>query len=174
MEACINEYGSALYSFCEYLARNRQEAEDLYQDTFLKFIELESRIDWSDNPKSYLLSIALRIWKNRKRKYAWRRRIVAVRQLEEERDEAFPELQEDTPEETVLEREIRRMVREAVGRLPERLKVTVLLYYMEELPTRQIATVMKVPTGTVLSRLHQARKLLKRELECVLDGKEIG
>lgn len=116
----------------------------------------------------------MRIWKNRKRKYAWRRRIVAVRQLEEERDEAFPELQEDTPEETVLEREIRRMVREAVGRLPERLKVTVLLYYMEELPTRQIATVMKVPTGTVLSRLHQARKLLKRELECVLDGKEIG
>ena len=49
MEACINEYGRALYSFCSYLACNRQEAEDLYQDTFLKALELGGQIDGEQN-----------------------------------------------------------------------------------------------------------------------------
>lgn len=42
------------------------------------------------------------------------------------------------------------------------------------LSTKQIAKVMKLPTGTVLSRLHQARKILKKELEDVFDEKTIG
>ena len=175
LEACINEYGRALYSFCSYLACNRQEAEDLYQDTFLKALELGNRIDLEQNPKSYLLSIALRIWKNRKRKYAWRRRIADVQSMDEERDGGhYAEPKEDNPEEAFLGKEEREAVQNAVRRLPERLKTTVLLYYMEELSTKQIAGVMRVPAGTVLSRLHQARKLLKKELESVLDEKRIG
>lgn len=82
--------------------------------------------------------------------------------------------QEGSPEEMLLGKEEREAVQKAVQQLPERLKTTVLLYYMEELSTKQIARVMKVPTGTVLSRLHQARKLLKKELESVLDEKRIG
>lgn len=100
LEACINEYGRALYSFCSYLACNRQEAEDLYQDTFLKALELGNRIDLEQNPKSYLLSIALRIWKNRKRKYAWRRRIADVQSMDEEKDRGtYSDSKEDGPEE---------------------------------------------------------------------------
>lgn len=45
---------------------------------------------------------------------------------------------------------------------------------MEGLSTREIAKVVKLPTGTVLSRLHQARKILKKELEAILDEKTIG
>ena len=43
LEACINEYGKDIYSFCRHLACHRQEAEDLYQDTFLKAVELEGK-----------------------------------------------------------------------------------------------------------------------------------
>lgn len=68
LEICINEYGKALYSFCKYLANNSQDADDLYQDMFLTAMEQYERIDFTQNPKSYLLSVALRIWKNRKRK----------------------------------------------------------------------------------------------------------
>ena len=60
------------------------------------------------------------------------------------------------------------LVRMAVSRLPEKLKITVLLFYMEDLSTAQISEVMKIPVGTVLSRLHQARKILKKDLEDVL------
>lgn len=117
LEQCIKEYGKEIYAFCSQMTCNTQEAEDLYQDTFLKAVEFGNRIDYAQNPKSYLVSIALRIWKNRKRKYAWRNRIVG----------------------------------------------------MVQLSVADIAEVMKLPTATVKNRLHRARKLLKKELEVVLD-----
>ena len=67
LEWCISEYGRDIYSFCKYLTGNMQETDDLYQDTFLMAVQLSEKMDYTDNPKSYLLSIALRIWKNKKR-----------------------------------------------------------------------------------------------------------
>ncbi|SOY32788.1 ECF RNA polymerase sigma factor SigW [Acetatifactor muris] len=66
------------------------------------------------------------------------------------------------------------MVRQAVDKLPERLKLVVLLFYMEELSVKQTAEILKIPAGTVLSRLYQARKTLKKELESVINGKGTG
>ena len=174
LEACINEYGKAIYSFCRQLTGNRQEADDLYQDTFLKAMELNGKIDYNNNPKSYLLSIALRIWKNKKRKYAWRKRIADTRSIVEEQDAEMDAPAGPSPEERAIDKEECDIVRRAVEKLPERLKLTVLLFYMEELPAKQIAAILKIPTGTVLSRLHQARKILRKELESVLNGKRIG
>lgn len=173
LERCIDEHGKAIYSFCRQLAGNLQEAEDLYQDTFLSAVELSDRIDYERNPKAYLLSVAVHIWQNRKRKFAWRRRIADIRLIVEERDESGNAM-ELSPEEQIIDREQAGLVREAVHALPERLRPVVLLFYMEELPTAQIAAVLGIPKGTVLSRLHQARKLLKRELEDVLDEKNNG
>ncbi len=168
LEACINEYGKDIYSFCRHLACDRQEAEDLYQDTFLKAVELEWKIDFQSNPKSWLLSVALRLWKNRKRKYAWRRRIADLCPLMEEKDlesQLSGKEQAASCEEKMLAMEERLAVTSAVARLPERLRTVVLLYYMEELPAKEIARIIGIPPGTVLSRLHKARKILKNELE---------
>ncbi len=150
-----------------------QEAEDLYQDTFLKAIELGEKIDAGNQPKGYLLSIAVKIWKNKKRKYAWRKRIANW-------EEGFPDSDtetgistEPTPEEALLCKEEERAVRQSVQRLPDRLKTIVLLYYMEELSVAQIASVVKIPAGTVKSRLHQARKILEKDLEVVLNEERI-
>lgn len=172
LERCIREYGKDIYSFCRYLTYNQQEADDLYQDTFLKAIELSGQIDSSNNPKSYLLSIALRIWKNRKRKYAWRKRIAGTQTFLEEQGAEQAESLESL-EEQILNREESRLVRESVDKLQERLKIPILLYYMEELSISQIASLLKIPEGTVKSRLYQARKKLEKELEDVLDEKRI-
>ncbi len=170
LEMCINAYGKDIYSFCKHLAYHQQEADDLYQDTFLKALELKEKIDYENNPKSYLLSIALRIWKNRKRKFAWRKRIADVQPMVDERDVLVGDSQELFLEDKIIGKEKNDIVRAAVNRLPDKLKVVVLLYYMEELSTAQIAEVIKIPAGTVLSRLYQARKRLRKELEDVLDG----
>lgn len=172
LEMCIDEYGKEIYSFCKYLTCSLQEAEDLYQDTFLKAVELEDKIEYANNVKSYLLSIALRIWKNRKRKFAWRKRIADVRSVVEEKDtEIWAETHQ--PEEGILEKEKKETVRRAVAQLPKRLRIVILLFYMEELPVAQIAAILKIPNGTVKSRLYRARKLLKKELEDVLDEESV-
>ena len=168
LELCIGKYGKDIYSFCKYLTNNPLEADDLYQDTFLRAVILKEKMDDCNNPKSFLLSIALRIWRNKKRKYAWRKRIADVRPIADERDAEMGEALELSPEERITSKEKDESVRKAVNRLPERYRIPVLLFYMEDLSTAQISEAMKIPVGTVLSRLHQARKILKKDLEDVL------
>lgn len=170
LEMCINDYGKDIYSFCKYLTNNLLEADDLYQDTFLMIIELKEKIEYSNNPKSYLLSITLRLWKNKKRKFAWRKRIADVQFIADERYIDMGESAELSLEDSITIKEKDESIRMAVNRLPEKLKIVVLLFYMEDLSTAQIAETMKIPIGTVLSRLHRARKILKKELEDVVNG----
>lgn len=173
LEQFITEYGREIYSFCVSLCGSRQEADDLYQDTFLTALEKIDRIDIAGNIRSYLLSVAVRLWKNRRRKRAWRRRIAQEQELNEQNaDRITAEEMQDVsvlPEERILEEERLNAVRRAVSRLPDRLRVPVLLYYMEERQIMEISEILRLPEGTVKSRLHQARKRLERELESVLN-----
>lgn len=173
LEMCVSQYGKDIYSFCKYLTGNPHEADDLYQDTFLKAVEMKEKIDYEQNSKSYLLSIVLRVWKNKKRKYAWRKRIADVQPIIDGKDVDMNAPIALSLEENLVCEEIRESVREAVNRLPDKIRIVVLLFYMEDLSSKQVAEVMKIPIGTVLSRLHYARKILRKELEDVLDGKQI-
>ncbi len=181
LENCIEEYGKDIYSFCRYLTCSTQEADDLYQDTFLKALELQEKIAGEYNPKSYLLSVTIRIWKNRRRKFARRKRIAAQQSYVDAREyqngrnyrqEAEGEKGAEnglghSPEEVILNIERQTQVRRAVERLPEKYRLAVLLFYMEELSVEHIAEVQDIPSGTVKSRLYHARKILEKELEAV-------
>lgn len=90
--------------------------------------------------------------------------------IAEERDADMAKSTEPSPEERIARQEKDMSVRMAVNKLPDKLKIVVLLYYMEDLSTAQIAETVKIPAGTVLSRLHRARRILKKELEDVLNG----
>lgn len=164
LERLIALYGRDIFSFCVHLTGSMQEAEELYQDAFLMAVERMADIREDGNQKSYILSVALNLWKNRRRKFAWRQRIAPEQGLSG--GEGCPET--ETAEDALsglLKEEGRRTVREAVGRLPDRYRIPVLLYYMEELSVADIARIMRIPEGTVKSRLGAARKLLKKELE---------
>ncbi len=165
---CIDTYGRDIYSFCRHLAGNIQEAEELYQDTWLKTVELLESIDSTGNVKSYCLSVAMRIWKNKKRKFAWRKRIAGTQDYLDEEGLEYISDGRPASEEQILEKERDRLVWNAVGELSGKLKTVILLYYMEELSISQIAELAGVPEGTVKSRLYQARKLLEQKLEGVL------
>ena len=167
LEQCIRDYGREIYSFCRHLTGSVQEAEELYQDTFLKATELIQSIDYEKNPKSFLISIALRLWKNKKRKYAWRMRIAGTESLIEE---TIEHLEADTSLETeVIQKEIHYQVRRAVSGLEEKYRIPVYLFYTAQMSVAEISKVLKIPEGTVKTRLYKARKLLKEKLEVVLD-----
>ena len=161
LEMCIEVYGRDIYTFCLWLAKNQELADDLYQDTFLTAIEVIDRIDSKENVKSYLLSISIRIWKNRKRKWAWRNRIAPTVEITEDFNADLTYEEKDR----VLEGEKSAVLKSAILALPEKYRVIILLYYMEEIPQEKIAAILHVPIGTVKSRLYAARKLLKSELE---------
>lgn len=164
LEKCIELYGKDIYAFCRQLTYSQQEAEELYQDTFLKAMELLQKINAAENPKSYLLSIALRLWKNHKKKYACRKRIADMESLSGEKQE-IEESSSYSLEEEVFAREQAAEVRRAVRQLDDKYRLPVYLHYMEGLPLQEIARVLKIPKGTVKSRLYQARESLRNMLE---------
>ncbi len=164
LEQVIALYGKEVYSFCKHLTENNILADELYQDTFLKATEQIDRLQTDGNVKSYLLSVALRLWRNQKRKFAWRKRIAPMEELVDEtvgdaNGEGADVLQ------GYLETEQRQVIRQAVSGLPDRYKIPILLYYMEDRSVSQVAEIMGIPAGTVKSRLHMARKRLESELE---------
>lgn len=177
LEQCVDSYGKEIYSFCRQITGNRQEGEDLYQDTFMKAVELSDRIELSRNPKSYLLSIAVRLWKNRRRKYAWRQRIAGMESLDAKLETGgfpvggfpaggFPDSGEKkAPEDEILEKEESGIVRKCIQELNEKYRLPLGLYYGAELSVKEIADCLGLPEGTVKSRLHKARTLIKEKLE---------
>ena len=167
LEQCIDEYGKDIYSFCRHATGSIQEGEELYQDTFLKAVELLGKMDTHQNPKGFLLSIAVGLWRNKKRKYAWRQRIAGMESLEEKEEyQNLPTNKDDTlPEETLLQKEQNTVLYTCIQKLSEKYQLPLYLYYASELSTKEIAACLRLPEGTVKSRLHKARMLLKEKLE---------
>lgn len=161
----VYEFGDGIYSFCLQLARNKEEADELYQETFLKAIEVCEKIDADGNPKSFLLSMAARLWKNRKRKYAWRNRIAGIVSYQDEIEYLEQSSGEDSAEDKFLEKETSRILKEAVAELDEKYRLPMYLYYSHYLSLEEIGEVLKIPKGTVKSRLFKARMKVKEILE---------
>lgn len=159
----IEAYGTDIYSFCIRLTQNREQAEELYQDTFLAMCEKE---DWKEegNVKSYLLGITIKLWQNRKRKFAWRKRIAAEIPISKEQGlEAFSA--DENLEQHMVSKEEQEAVWKAVYKLPEQLRIVILLYYMEDFKVAEIAEKLSLSISNVKSKLMRARRYLKQELE---------
>ncbi len=163
LEHYIEAYGTDIYSFCIRLTQNREQAEELYQDTFLAMCEKE---DWKEegNVKSYLLGITIKLWQNRKRKFAWRKRIAAEIPLSKEQGlEVFSA--DENLEQHMVSKEEQEAVWKAVYKLPEQLRIVILLYYMEDFKVAEIAEKLSLSSSNVKSKLMRARRYLKQELE---------
>ena len=167
MEQYINEYGKAVYSYCVYLTGDRDAADDLYQQTFLTVFEKVKdgqEIDADRNPKSYLLTVATNLWNNQRRKYLWRRKKVDVDTF---RDVSELEVPEEglSVEDAAIKNEKLQEVRLAVQNLPDKYRVVILMFYMEELSVEEIGKALSIPLGTVKSRLHKAKSMLQSKLK---------
>jgi len=163
LEHYIEAYGTDIYSFCIRLTQNRELAEELYQDTFLAMCEKEN---WKEegNVKSYLLGITIKLWQNRKRKFAWRKRIAAEIPISKEQGlEAFSA--DENLEQHMVSKEEQEAVWKAVYKLPEQLRIVILLYYMEDFKVAEIAEKLSLSISNVKSKLMRARRYLKQELE---------
>ena len=162
IEKYIEEYGKDVYSFCMYLTKNRFDADDLYQQTFLVAYEKGS-IDSDKNPKSYLITIAVNIWNNQIRKTMWRRKKADIIQYDEDALERIEDKDRSIEEELIYKEEKNR-IRKIVDTLPDKMRIVILMFYMEDMSIEDIAAALMIPAGTVKSRLFKAKKILKEKM----------
>ncbi len=131
------------------------EAEDLYQETWLKVVRNISRYDPAREFEPWLTKICVNTYRNTLRRIA-RSPVLNFRDTRE-KDTMMQSV--PTPEKKDYE-----PLYEAVRNLPEKMRLTVVLFYFEDMDIRSAAEVLGVPPGTVKSRLSKARKLLKEVL----------
>ena len=160
-EQFLQTYERDLYSFCQYLAMDIHTANDLYQETVLHAFEGIALIDVSKNPKSYLFSIAVGKWKNIYRKANRRNAIAPEITLET----AIWATDVNETESLVEQNELNRCIQRSLGEMKDRFRVPLLLFYFDNFSLEDISTMCKIPIGTVKSRLHKGRALLKKTLE---------
>lgn len=153
----IRQYGRRLYGLCLHLCADRADAEDLYQETWLKVMKNLDQFDQVREFEPWLTKICVNEYRNVLRRL--RRSPVYDRfATNEEKDLLLASIKAE-------ERKDYMDLYAAIRKLPEKLRVTVILYYFEDMDIRSTARMLGIPEGTVKSRLNQAKKRLKGVLE---------
>lgn len=156
---------SALYHFAVRLCRDKDDAADLVQETFLKAFRFFDKFERGTNCKAWLFRILKNSYINRYRKTTKEPDVVEYDVVED-----FYETIKDssvatsTLEEQVFEQALDDEVTTAIDRLPDEFRTVVILCDIEGFTYEEIAEFVDCPIGTVRSRLHRARKLLAASL----------
>ena len=147
----------AAYNLARWLVRNDQDAEDIVQESFMKAYKAQDDFRGSE-AKAWMLSIVRNTAMDFLRRY---KASVAVPLADQVRE---PEDHTPNAEGMLLERSRRDQVREAISRLAAEFREVIVLREIEGLSYKEIAAVLSIPMGTVMSRLSRARNLLLAEL----------
>jgi RNA polymerase sigma-70 factor (ECF subfamily) len=154
----LSEHIDGLYSYALALSRNRVDAEDLVQETYVRAIPAVRRLRKESNVKSWMFTILRNIWLNQLREPR-----VAVQIPGTGIDEVLPAFRgpgAKDPHSLLLTRLDQDPVRQAISQLPVESREIILLREFEDLSCQEIAGVLKCPIGTVMSRLGRARSKL--------------
>lgn len=168
-EQFVLNNGKDILRFCRMTAGGVETGDELYQDTMLKLLEKQNRLDFQQNVKSYALSMAILLWRNKKKKYANRNRLVQMKSLGELESEGYQieDSVSNTPEQVVIEKYETEMIRKIVAALPEKYRLPIHLHYSADISVKEMAEVLHLPQGTVKSRMNKARSIIKKELEAL-------
>ena len=169
-EQFVQDNGKDILRFCRMTCGDKDSGDELYQDTMLKLLEKTKQLDIQQNVKSYALSISILLWKNKKKKYANRNRLMPMESLEcmeTEGNPAIADISAMSPESCIMQEDEKNTIQQIIANLPEKYRLPIHLYYSAELSVPEIAGVLKIPEGTVKSRMNKAKQLLKKELEAL-------
>jgi len=158
---------SALLAVAGRLTRNSSEAEDLVQDTFVKAMRARQQFEPGTNMRAWLLRILTNTFINRYRRGGLERSVIEGPDADPLADgwigSATLEAMRD-PESRALRPMLAAEINRALDSIPEEFRVVVVLADVEEMSYREIADMLGCPIGTVMSRLHRGRRLLKSRL----------
>ena len=157
----IRQYGKRLFGLCLSLCGNRHDAEDLYQDTWLKVLKEIRRYDESRPFEPWLTQICVNTYRNELRRLS--RAPFVQFSSNETRDQLFATL-------AAPEQKDHLDLYRAIDALPEKIRLTVILFYFRDMDVNQTAQTLGIPPGTVKSRLSKARTLLR---EVLTDGTDL-
>jgi len=168
----FEEYKMPLYKFCYHLTINRHEADDLFQETWVRVVQNIASFDINKKFDTWLFTIAINLYKDRYRKAKrWLKKIKMYFSDETKVEEIEGILNTNKPiEEQIEERQQREFMYKCINEMQDIYRIPVILFYFKEMSYDQIAEILNIPIGTVKSRLNSARTKLRTMLGDELNG----
>ena len=146
-----------LYNLSHWLTQDREEAEDLVQETYAKALKGFRSFQPGTNFRAWIYQILRNTFLTSRTGL----KSTATVPLESESDPQMLPAANDTPESILLQRSDQQLVQDALGRLPVPYREVLLLCEFEEMSYQEISAILAVPMGTVMSRLSRARRALR-------------
>ena len=172
-EDLIRRHEQRVFRLLVRMLGNREEAEDVAQETFLSLHRHGRRFRKEARFSTFVYRVAVNAALNRRRTLGRRRARVAKLAERQAAGDDVPSAPRD-PESAAMGREASERVRQALDALAPRLRVPLVLYDIEGLGYAEVARVMDLAEGTVKSRIHRARRALREELRDVLREEREG
>jgi RNA polymerase sigma-70 factor (ECF subfamily) len=163
LKQLFEQYQHLVYNICYRMTGNREEAEDITQDVFIKIFHAIGKFRGDAKLSSWIYRIALNTCLKRERRKKlenW----ISLEFLFQEKEQLHPASPEEPPEQQIEIAEKEQIVQQAIQSLPERQKTALILYRYENLSYTEIAQVMKISLSSVESLLHRAKDNLTEKL----------
>ena len=157
-EEYVEMYSDDLSRLCLSLCLNTQDAEDLFQDTWLKAIKNYSKYNSSYPFDKWLYSICVNTFKNTL-KLSYNKNKAIFNTLED-KEYFLNSIPDNSSLDIAQYFELRRIIAD----LPKKLRTVVVLKSFKDYSLNEIAEMLDIPEGTVKSRLHNAKNIIKRRL----------
>ena len=152
----VLENMNSMYGLAYRMTQNHEDANDLVQEASLRGYRFFGKYEKGTNFKAWILTVLRNIFINQ-----YRKRVKEPYKVNYDDVESFVSLPEISGfEEEVFGEDVQR----SLDSMPEEMRTAINLFYVEGLSYKEIAGVMGCPVGTVMSRLHTARQLLKKKL----------
>ena len=145
----MDRYQSHLYRIAFNICQNREDAEDVVQDTFLQYHILKKEFEDETHIRAWLMRVTINKSRNIVRTF-WRKHRQSLESYMEELN--FPDSQSEE-------------LFEAVMRLPEKQRTVIHLFYYEDYSIKEIADILKLSESNVKTRLTRGRTMLKEQLK---------
>lgn len=143
-------YGTMVYRLAYARLQSRHDADDIFQEVFLRYIRRKPVLESYEHGKAWFLRATINCCKNYWMS-AWYRKTIGWT--------------EEIQEEFVYDTEETQMLAEAMAELPAKYRTVLHLYYFEGLSAKEIGHLQHIPAGTIRMQLSRARNLLKVKLE---------
>jgi RNA polymerase sigma-70 factor, ECF subfamily len=167
VETLVASHSLMVFRIAYSILRSHHDAEDAAQECFLRVLKHQDRLDEIENMKTWLARVA---WTTALDKRRSRRAMVSL----DDEDTGAATMQSladatAAPDEQLAGKQMQKMLERLIAGLPEELRLPLELSTVQELNSAEIAEVMKIPEGSVRTRLFRARKQLKEKLAALLE-----
>jgi len=172
VEALVADHSRMVFRIAYSILRNHHDAEDAAQECFLRVWKRKDRLHEVSNAKTWLARVA---WTTALDKRRSGRKTLSLNDAESGSG-LMESLSDSTPaaDELLAGRQKQQLLQRLIAGLPDELGQTLELSTVQELNSAEIAEVMKIPEGSVRTRLFRARRQLKEKLAVLLEGKKHG